>query len=78
MVDAAANARLTPAMISEIDIQRTALIMIKQYGDAADFEACLRADALSAKGDSAGMRVWLRILDAIDRLQNVQPGETRQ
>lgn len=65
-------------MISEIDIQRTAVIMIKRYGDTADFEACLRADELSAKGDSAGMRVGLRILAAIDTLRSVQPGETRQ
>lgn len=65
-------------MISEIDIQRTAVIMIKRYGDTADFEACLRADELSAEGDSAGMRVWLRILAAIDTLRSVQPGEMRQ
>jgi hypothetical protein len=65
-------------MISEIDIWRTAGIMIKRYGDAADFEACVRADELGGKGDRAGMRVWLRILDAIDRLQNVQPGEPKQ
>lgn len=65
-------------MISEIDIWRTAGIMIKRYGDTADIEACRRADELGGKGDRAGMRVWLRILDAIDRLQNVQPSELRQ
>lgn len=52
--------------------------MIKRYGDTADFEACLRADKLGAEGDRDRMRVWLRILKAIDALQNVQPGETRQ
>lgn len=65
-------------MISEIDIRRTARIMIRRYGDTADLEACMRADELGGKGDRAGMRVWLRILSAIDALQNVQPGETMQ
>lgn len=65
-------------MISEIDIWRTATVMIKRYGNTADLEACICADELAAKGDRAGMRVWLRILNAIDRLQHVQPGEARQ
>jgi len=65
-------------MIPEIDIWRAAGAMVKRYGNAADFQACLRADELSAKGDRVGMRVWLRILEAIDALQNVQPGETKQ
>jgi hypothetical protein len=65
-------------MISDQDIWLTAGIMIKRYGDTADFEACIRAHEFAEKGDRAGMRVWLRILDAIDRLQHVQPGEVRQ
>lgn len=65
-------------MIPEIDIWRTAGIMIKRYGDAADIAACMHADEFGAMGDCAGMRVWLRILGAIDQMQNVQSGETRQ
>lgn len=70
--------RLTLEMISDNDIWRTAGIMIKRYGEAADFEACIRADEFAEKGDRAGMRVWLRIMEAIDALQNVQLGETKQ
>lgn len=77
-LDPADGARLTSVMISEIDIRRTANIMIKRYGDTADFEACMRADEFAEKGDRAGMRVWLRVLDAIDQIQHVQPGEMRQ
>lgn len=65
-------------MISDQDIWRTAGIMIKRYSDTADFEACIRADEFAAKGDRAGMRAWLRILDTIDRLQHVRPGEAKQ
>ena len=65
-------------MISDLDIWRSANELIKEFGDTADIEAAARADALLAKGDLEGQRVWLRILTAIDELQKVQLGETRQ
>jgi hypothetical protein len=69
--------RLTSVMIAEIDIWRTAGILINRHGDTADLEARRRADDLGGEGNR-GMRTWLRILTAIDALQNVQPGETEQ
>lgn len=77
-LDRRPSVRLTLPMISNQDIWLTAGVMIKRYGETADFEACIRADEFAEKGDRAGMWVWLRILDAIDRLQHVQPGEVRQ
>jgi hypothetical protein len=65
-------------MISDLDIWRSANELIKQFGDTADIEAAARADALLGKGDLEGQRVWLRILTAIDELQKVQLGETKQ
>jgi hypothetical protein len=65
-------------MISDLDIWRSANEFIKEFGDTADIEAAARADALLANGDLEGQRVWLRILTAIDELQKVQLGETRQ
>lgn len=65
-------------MIPATDIWRVAGMMIKRYGDTADLEAGIRADELGGKGDRASMRIWLRILDAIDRLQHVRPGELKQ
>ncbi len=38
-------------MPSEIDIYRSANELIKQYGEAADIEAAMRADACLAAGD---------------------------
>ena len=53
-------------MTSGIDIWWSAKELIKQFGNTADIEAAMGADALLAKGDLEGQRVWLRILTAVD------------
>ena len=58
-------------MIPEIDIWRSAQLMIRQYGDAAASEADARA--LTEQSDSAGGLVWRRIREAIGQLQNDTP-----
>ena len=55
-------------MISDIDIYRPANELIKQYGEAADIEAAMRADELMEAGDMEGEAVWLRIVKAIEEL----------
>ncbi len=55
-------------MIFDLDIFRSANELIKQYGDAADIEAAMRADERLAAGDMEGEAVWLRILKAIEEL----------
>ena len=62
----------------DIDIWRCAALMINNYGDEAATEAAACADEHFAKGELEGQRVWMRIAKAIDELQGVQPGETRQ
>ena len=64
-------------MIPEIDIWRTAALMIEHYGDTADIEAASKADALLAEGELYGQRVWMRIARAIDELRTVKPGEAK-
>jgi hypothetical protein len=64
-------------MIPDIDIWRSAALMIKGYGDTADIEAAAKADALLAKGDIEGQRVWMQIAKAIDELRTVKPGEAK-
>jgi hypothetical protein len=64
-------------MTPDIDIWRCAALMIKGYGDTADIEAAAKADALLAKGDIEGQRVWMQIAKAIDELRTVKPGEAR-
>jgi hypothetical protein len=62
-------AALPLQMISDIDIERSAWVLIKQYGGDALLEAKLRADELLEDGDWLGAFVWQRILEAIERLQ---------
>ncbi len=55
-------------MTSDLDIYRSAHELIKQYGNAADIEAAMRADECLAAGDMEGEAVWLRIVKAIAEL----------
>ncbi len=55
-------------MTSDLDIYRSANELIKQYGDAADIEAAMRADELMDAGDMEGEAVWLRIGKAVEEL----------
>jgi len=55
-------------MTSDIYIYRSANELIKQFGDAADIEAAMRADEGLAAGDMEGEAVWLRIVKAVEEL----------
>ena len=56
-------------MISEIDIYRTANVLIGQHGGEALLEAMNRLERYRRIGNSNGMNVWRRIADAIETLQ---------
>ncbi len=59
-------------MTSDIDIYRAANVLIKQRGALeAEIEAAQRADGFLEAGDMDGQRVWLRILDAVKELTDV-------
>ena len=55
-------------MTSDLDIYRSANELIKQFSDAADIEAAMRADELMETGDMDGRAVWLRIVKAVEKL----------
>ncbi len=55
-------------MVDDLDIYRSANELIKQFGDAADIEAAMRADERLAAGDMGGEAVWLRIVKAVEEL----------
>ena len=57
----------------DIDLWRAAKLFVDRYGETAPVEAMKRADALAAQGDAAGKVVWLRILEAVEELQNTNP-----
>ena len=56
-------------MIPDLDIYRTANILVKQHGQDAPIHAAMRADGLLEAGDLGGYAVWKRILKAVEELQ---------
>ncbi len=64
-------------MISDLDIYRSANVLMKRHGQDASIEAAMRADAMLDKGDLDGCAVWKRILRAVEELQGAasKPGE---
>jgi hypothetical protein len=62
-------------MTPELDIFRSANLLVKQHGQDAPIHAAMRADAMLDKGDLDGYAVWKRILRAVEELQRVEPVE---
>ncbi len=62
------------AMVSDLDIFRSANVLVKQHGEDAPIEAAMRVDAMLEKGDLDGHGVWKRILRAVEELQEMRPG----
>ena len=56
-------------MTSDLDIFRSASVLIREHGDGAALEAAQRADALLERGDMEGAAVWRRIVRAVEELQ---------
>ena len=62
-------------MTSDLDIYRTANLLIKQHGLDAAIEAAIRADELLNMGDLGGYALWKRIRRAVEELEGVEPGQ---
>ncbi len=60
-------------MIPDLDIYRSAQVLVKQHGEDAPIEAAMRADAMLDKGDLDGAATWKRILKAVEDLQGTEP-----
>ncbi len=55
-------------MIPDLDIYRTANILVKQHGEDAPIQVAMRADAMLEKGDLEDCAVWKRVLRAVEEL----------
>lgn len=64
-------------MLPEIDIFRSANLLIRQHGLRAEDAARDRAYALIARHDFDGFTVWMRIAAAIATLQQPPPDGER-
>jgi hypothetical protein len=58
---------------SQLDIYRTASLLLKQYGDEALSIATKRANALADQDDIEGAAVWLSVIRAIKELKSITP-----
>lgn len=65
-------------MTLDIDIWRSANVLVKQHGEDAAIIVAQRADALLAEGDVEGQRMFKQIVKAINELQSDKPGEGQQ
>jgi hypothetical protein len=63
------------AMNSDLDVYRSAKLLIDQHGDEAAIHAAMRTDELLDAGDLDGVAVWRRIIRAIEELQRKEPRE---
>ena len=56
-------------MTSDLDICRSAKLLIDQHGENAEIQAAIQVDANRHEGDIDGQRVWLRVIEAIKVLR---------
>ncbi len=61
-------------MTSDLDIYRTASVLIREHGEDATLEAAQRADAMLEKGSVDGQRTWKRVLAAVKETQRQERG----
>ncbi len=52
-------------MIPDLDIYRSANLLVKRHGNDAPIHAAMKADAMLDKGDLGGYAVWKRIVKAV-------------
>ncbi len=60
-------------MIPNLDIYRSANVLVKQHGTDAPIRVAMRADAMLEAGDLEGYAAWKRILRAVEELQGSEP-----
>jgi hypothetical protein len=68
------------AVIADLDIYRSARVLIDQHGEDAPIWAAQKADAMLESGNLDGKRLWLKILKAVEDLlsKDRPPGATVQ
>ena len=60
-------------MVTDLDIYRSAKLLIDQHGDEAPIHAAMQVDAMLDAGDKEGRGVWRRVLEAIKELLRTEP-----
>ena len=65
-------------MTSDLDIYRSAKLLIDQLGEAAPIFAAQQAVACWERGDLDGKAVWMRVIQAIKELLDRGPSAVGQ
>ena len=65
----------TAPMLPDIEIYRTANVLVSLYDDDAPAIAQERVEALAYGRDTEGVAVWLRIGQAVAELRQMRPVE---
>ena len=55
--------------MTDLDIYRTANLLIQKHGEGAYMQAVKRRDEMQRKGDTEGWQVWRRVITAVVKLQ---------
>ena len=58
-------------MTSDLDIYRSASVLIREHGAGAALEAAQRADAMLERGDVGGSAIWNRVLRAAEEIERM-------
>jgi hypothetical protein len=61
--------------VSDLDIYRSAKLLIDRHGDNAELEAARMFDEMTEKNDFEGRRLWRRIGEAIKDLDASRPNK---
>ena len=63
--------------VADLDIYRSANVLVKQHGEDAPIHAAMIADLMLDRADLDGYAIWRRILRAVGELQGTvpKPGE---
>ncbi len=59
--------------IPDLNIYRSAQVLVRQHGPNAPIHAAMQADAMLEKGDLDGLAMWKRILRVVEELQRTAP-----
>ena len=61
-------------MTTDLDIYRSANLLVKQHGEDAPIEAAMREGAMLERADLDGYAGLKRVLRAVGALQETEPG----
>ena len=59
--------------MTDLDIYRSAKVLVDQHGDEAPIHAAMRADELLDIANLDGAAVWRRVLKAIKEILRTEP-----